>query len=377
MKILFFAPRFHTNQYHIVKGLKEKGHDIKFYVQRKSFTENHSVLKPTLMYPSILWLILKIIFILIGKRKKLEDLQIRWFIPNIFHIFFIIIKEKPSLSIIRDRSICSLVIYLMHRILLRKNVILYNQSELSTEARKSIVKSMLFPRIRITPVVNNIFDKSKNYCLIPYKGDYFIPFIGHTVDRINRQYYNDGKINIIVVGKYRDYKNLFIIPEALKYVEYDNIIVRIVGQCQTPEEKKYFKELQKKIIDENLSEKIELYTNIPHNQMDSLYLKSDVFILTSKKELASISIIEAMSFGITPISTNNNGTASYINQEYGFIFESKNKTDLGKILNYLKQVDLEEFGRLNFRYYQKNYMFKNYFECLNRIVYKEFGLRLF
>jgi hypothetical protein len=42
--------------------------------------------------------------------------------------------------------------------------------------------------------------------------------------------------------------------------------------------------------------------------------------LTSKKEVASVSIIEAMAHGLVPISPNINGTAQYINEKFGEVF---------------------------------------------------------
>ena len=54
MKFLFVAPRFHTNQFPIVKGLIEKGHQVEFFVQYVGMGENHSILKPRLMKKSIL-----------------------------------------------------------------------------------------------------------------------------------------------------------------------------------------------------------------------------------------------------------------------------------------------------------------------------------
>ena len=46
MNILFVAPRFHTNQFELVKSLISEGHKIDFHVSLVRNTENHSLITP-------------------------------------------------------------------------------------------------------------------------------------------------------------------------------------------------------------------------------------------------------------------------------------------------------------------------------------------
>jgi hypothetical protein len=46
MKLLFVAPRYHTNQVQLIKKLLEKNHDISFHVACIGHTEDHSLVKP-------------------------------------------------------------------------------------------------------------------------------------------------------------------------------------------------------------------------------------------------------------------------------------------------------------------------------------------
>ena len=52
MKIIFVAPRYHTNQVEIVKSLKANGHCIEFHVVLISKNENHDYLKPKIIKES-------------------------------------------------------------------------------------------------------------------------------------------------------------------------------------------------------------------------------------------------------------------------------------------------------------------------------------
>ena len=52
MKFLFTAPRFHTNQVPIVKGLTEMGHEVRFFVVFVGATEDHTDCEPLVLKPS-------------------------------------------------------------------------------------------------------------------------------------------------------------------------------------------------------------------------------------------------------------------------------------------------------------------------------------
>ena len=54
MKFVFVAPRFHTNQYEIVKTLQNNGHNVEFNVVEIGHTEDHSLLIPKLYKPCFL-----------------------------------------------------------------------------------------------------------------------------------------------------------------------------------------------------------------------------------------------------------------------------------------------------------------------------------
>lgn len=69
----------------------------------------------------------------------------------------------------------------------------------------------------------------------------------------------------------------------------------------------FYKPLEKYINENQLSEKIYLYGIISYNKMNEFWKKKDIFINLSDVEGTSISMLEAMSWGVVPVVTNTSG----------------------------------------------------------------------
>ena len=60
--------------------------------------------------------------------------------------------------------------------------------------------------------------------------------------------------------------------------------------------------------------------------MGGYYKRNDVFVLLSEKEQASISQLEAMSYNLAIICSNDNGSAHYVKNSFnGFVIEPNKK----------------------------------------------------
>lgn len=391
MKILFIAQRYHTNQIPIVKGLIDAGHEVNYIVQTVGTSEDHSALIPKKMKLS-----------LFGKmvdkhyKKKLdptayESKMTESTYPSFVWMYRTIKEIAPDLVILRYRTPATLTANMVCKLLRIKAVILYNQTALYTKKNKkdSLKQRIIFkllPKVRTTTVeISDVFDlkyhREDHYIK---EHDHFLPYIFQVSSEAeNRGYFKDGMLNVLDVGKYRPYKNHFVLARAVKVMKDNDwlkdIHFTILGQAGAEEEKKYMADLQKYIDDNGIGEYITLRTHIPYNQMRQLYLDNDVFILTSKEEQASITILESMGNAIMPISTNVNGTASYIKEgETGFFFETDNEEDLAKLFKYISdnREKVPEWGRNGYEDIQKNYSFDNYNKALSEVLSKEFGMKL-
>ena len=134
MKIIYVAPRFHTNQVPIMKGWLESGDEVRFISQYAGGTEDYSVVEPTILGYSFVFRVILFFY------KKWQQLRGRYrendynfqakfgLLPR--RKFQKIVKEfQPDMVIIRDRSLYNIAIT---GICKNKNIccILYTQTPL-------------------------------------------------------------------------------------------------------------------------------------------------------------------------------------------------------------------------------------------------------
>lgn len=393
MKFIFVAPRFHTNQFPIFKSLIEQGHDVEIYVQYFGKSEDYSIIKPSLMKKSILSEVIFKLFDFKYDAITAENKKMNYFMPSFISLFKQIKKYRPDVVVLRNRNLTSMCAYFICMLIKVKAVITYNQTPLYSEKNISkdsakgmiinFIRKSIFPKVRITPVINNniseLRDNQDKFFVEEH--DYFVPFIAEVNEKAaNRSYCSDEKINILDVGKYRDYKNHFLLVDAIALIKHrDNLKVTIVGQVANEEEQKYYDSLRSYILKKNLNEIINLEKNIEYNKMNQIYQRNDIFVLTSKVEVASISILEAMANGMVTISTDANGTASYIVEgECGYRFHTMDAEDLAKKIEQVicDKFNIQTMGKSAYLNIKNNYSFHNYYCAIEKVLKKEFGVIL-
>lgn len=320
-----------------------------------------------------------------------ESKLVERFWPSFWWMRKEIKRIKPDVVIMRYRIPSNLITNLACKTLGIKVRILYNQTDLYTKktAKQSFKKKLLFsffPKVRMTTVqMHDVFElkyHKDQYHILPH--EYFLPYVHEpNAEAEDRSYFKDKMLNILDVGKYRPYKNHFVLANAVKVLkdrgELKDMRFTILGQASVPEEIDYLNSLKKHIEEIGVSEYITLRTHIPYKEMMALYLENDVFILTSLDEQASISILEAMSNATVPISTNLNGTAHYIKEgETGFFFETDNPESLADSIKYISDHrDLvPKWGKNGYNDIKENYMYKNYKAALSQVLENEFGVKL-
>lgn len=384
MKILFTAPRFHTNQYSISKSLIENGNDVNYFVQYIGKSELHDYVKPILLKQSIISvIIIKIITRFLNTNEQIKKAEMKWFIPSWCFLYKKLKEYKPNVIVCRERSLFTLSVYILSSILKFNNIILYNQSPAyRSEMNKPVLKKILFkmtkglfPKVRMTTVEG---DKSK--VALMEKDTYFIPFIVETTDNINdRKYFKDNKINILSVGKYQKAKNFPLLVEAINILKQKNYDIKctIIGEVSNKYHEGYYDKLCEKIKGMNLDDVITLKINIPYEYMKNYYLDNDIFILSSQKELASVSILEAMASGLATISSNANGTCTYIKKGVaGYVFNSNDLDDLVRKIEQIisERNEVVRLGRGAIELIKTEYSPENYCRLFFEMVENEFEL---
>lgn len=378
MRILYIAPRFHTNQAPVVKSLIERGHEVSFVVQRVEMSEDKSLINPIICKPDFFYQKIESCRCKGKSNVWTENYRLRHFIPSIRSLFIIIKRIRPDVVIYREPNVFSLISRIISILLSVPNKALYTQSpcmrtEDSFKRRmKNRFRRLLFGSKIYSPVFVQRIDGQEKP--LYSQGVQFIPFIMEFDDRIlTRSYCKGNKINIVDIGKYRDYKDHFVLVDALRLLSDEvraSFAVSIVGQCIKDEEITYYDKLNMYVKDNNLESIVNLQKNVPFQEMEQIYLENDVFILTSKRELASVAVLEAMKYGAVCISTDYNGTASYINQDFGYLFEAQNAESLSHVLVdiYKQRDNLSKMGVSTYRDAKEKYSQSSYISGLSNLM---------
>lgn len=378
MKFLYVAPRFHPNQYPILEGLINKGHQVYFLASKIGDTEKHGEVSVKVLSPSSFtkkqikkWSTNGLVYV--------EDKLIFWFIPERNELRRYLLDIHPDVVIMRDRNLLSLTTLSICKTIGIKKVLLYNQSPIYTKKDK-IVRTIerkiwfsLFPKKRITVCRHFSYPESdeKFNC---DKNAYFMPHVPRTVSLESREYLRNGRVNIFDCGKYRDYKNHLLLIEAVNILVnqgFTNLCVTVLGQANNKDERSYYDRCKKLVEKYNLESFVSLENCVPYDEIPNYYLKNDLFVLPSKSEQATVSILDSMSYGLATISTSRNGTADYIKPgATGEIFKTNSAEDLAKKISiYLRNPDIiPEQGKNALDDVRNNFSFEVYYKKLLDII---------
>ncbi len=383
MKIVFIAPRYHTNQVSIIRTLKKRGVDVIFYAHYIGATEDHSDIVVDLIKPSLSRRITMFFRKLFRREKSAEEYGLQ-FNGSFWDIWSKIKNQKPDLVIVRGKGIAERKAFVVCK-LLGVPIILYNQEPLYKHSRDSFVKRFLktiyntcVPKVRYTPVlVDDYYDLDKISQLNVQPHAYHIPFaIKKIAEADDRTYSSDGIVRFLMVGKFREYKNHRVLIDALSLVKDKSTFeMTLLGQCADSREQDYLNQLKIYVTEKGLSEKVKFVTNINPKDMSNYYLMHDVLILPTKKEDASIAVLEAMHHGMSVISTSKNGTASYLrNGGSGYIFKTCDAEDLAaKIQEFTNDPSrVALFGKQALIEARGNSSPDVYISALNNLLQSEF-----
>lgn len=377
MRVMYVAPRYHTNQIPIMEGWKENGHEVCFLTRLEGTIEDYGVIKPIKVPFSKLSNFFTRLYVKMHPKNDIAyDIRLIYGFPKLSELRKAILGFKPDLVILRDKTVYCIMCYLIckhHGI----KAITYNQSPLyvpETELKRNWKHKLvdgLMPKRRYTPVVTNGHSKVNK---VKDPNGYFVPFVGKLYcESSNRQYFTGNRINILEVGRYEARKNHFLMVDAFDriYHEFPNARLTIVGTLDGKFQEEYYDKLVKYISDKKLTEVITLRSNLQFAKMEELYLKSDLYVLPSTNEPAAISILEAMGYSIPVICSTANGTSDYVEEGIcGQVFQDGDVEGLTECMR--KIVDdrdrLVHMGEEAYRICREKYQFENYYDALMKAV---------
>lgn len=376
MKILYIAPRFHTNQSEIVKGWIERGDDVNFISYYTAVIEDYSCIKPIVLGYSPLYYPIDYLYVNLIKRNDPANtaFKINNGFPPILRMKRELKRLKPDLVIMRDRTLYTIV---ANWFCTRYHYpsILYNQSPLWDNPPKQDFLHRkiraLCPAKRMTPVMG-IEGENKQID----KNSFFVPFVAKPqLAPEKKVYFQNNKIEILSIGKFEPRKHHIMLMTVISNLreQYPDIHLTIIGEATGRLQKEHLQEVLDYRKIHGLEELVEVKTNVPRKETDAFYTRTDVFVIPSTRENASISQLEAMSFAIPVIISDKNGAACYVEEgKNGYHFTDCNQEDLQKkIAAMLENKErIVQMGKESYRMVCEKYSFDNYYQAIMEMLKK-------
>jgi len=329
--VLFIVPRFHTNYIGWLHGLSRLGISFRMLVQTFGISENHSLLIPEKIDPNEDYF--KISFTKEFKFKK-------------FFILLMHIKRlKPKLIIFRFELNFTSLVFLVNILLSRTRLLIYLQWPLHGASYSKRFLRTFFTFILRIPTVTPVLSHNDSWIgqsrtNTVSHGSFFIPFgmpLQESAPTPVGLPASIGSLRFLTIGKFQRRKNHMETIECLmtndKFRNSDSTY-EIIGEVSNAEHHKILGEIKAYILANSAEDKIHISLNKSHSEVLKKIEECDVFILMSCAEPASVSNLEAMSYGKPVIIKSGNGTANYLKDERGgFIVSSREEFE--QTLNFL------------------------------------------
>lgn len=375
MKFLYVAPRYHTNQIPIIRGLKRAGHEVCFLSQYAGKMEDYRDVTPVVVGYSPFFLFWDRLYLKwMGKRDAYAaDRKIKLGFPPIGRLAGQIKKSGADVAILRERSVYSVAACLLCR---RYHIpaILYNQSPLWEDRIKEDIPHRLMrrltPEVRMTPVMG-IWGENKK----KEPGAVFVPFVMEPAmppEEREERFSEGGVIRIFCIGKYEKRKNQQMLLEVLERLspQYP-LYLSVAGECTTDAHQAYYEGLMQYVRTHGLENRVTLYRNLNREQVEKQYRKADLFVIPSTREPASISQLEAMAFSLPVICSDANGTACYVeNGQNGYLFRDNDKEALTEAVERIVSdpEKRRQMGNKSYRLVLEKYQIDAYLKGIEELL---------
>lgn len=135
---------------------------------------------------------------------------------------------------------------------------------------------------------------------------------------------------ILYVGRFTKRKNLPVLLKAFQQIQPTKYKLILVGRGEEKEK------IRKMITEMNIKDQVRIFEGLSDTEMRKLYGKASIFVLPSKSEGFSLSLLEAMSSECVPISTKVSSVPGLIeNGVNGFLIPSSDVGAISQNLEYL------------------------------------------
>ncbi|MCX8158207.1 MAG: glycosyltransferase [Candidatus Diapherotrites archaeon] len=151
-------------------------------------------------------------------------------------------------------------------------------------------------------------------------------------------------VKLLYVGQLRKDKNVeFLLKAFSQLLEIEkkrDFVLDIVGSG--PREK----QIRDLILELNLEGKVRFYGTIPHEKLEDIYPKYDIYLNAAKSETFGLSMAEALAYGLPVVAIHSHGSKELIkNKKNGFIIRSPREMakSILKIIRKYKEFSKEAY----------------------------------
>src|SRR3989344_1033658 len=212
MKFLFCAPRYHTNFFYPIQALLKHGHEARFLALYRGQSESYDNLEPKILgYSKVFQWLNRRLNPGGGKLIK-NSFELKYGYPPVGILYREIKRANPDVVVVKDLSSFYSLITLGIARLLGKKVIAMVQIPKFREKKKSYsvaAAGALFGTRVVTPVLGDVRFPNRN------KNLSYIPFV-YDVKDFKKEYFKNGAINVLSVGKLQERKGQLLLLEAVR-----------------------------------------------------------------------------------------------------------------------------------------------------------------
>ena len=336
MHFVFTAPRYHTNQHFAAKALLDAGHEVTFLALGRGQSEVYDAVSPTVLEES--------------SAMRALGMQL----PSLFAFWSLMRMTKPDVVIVRNPNSAYGLLSIATARLMRCTVVFYSQTPMHRRLSwwRRLARSLpacVAGAKWITPVLGSPDEYPSAFGALRY-----VPFVMEPqTTPEQKQWFRNGTINILCIGKFEERKNHHMFLRAIAAFSEDYPVrATVIGECTTMDHQREMTELQGLRKSLGLCGRVRFKTNLPYRDVQAEYQNHDLFVLPSRDEPAAVSPLEAMSHSLPVICGDSNGTKCYIRPgENGYVFRTD---DLDELVECIERIisDRERVIQMGTRSYE-------------------------